>query len=66
MKFQKDEKVNVLVGKYKGENVHIFDIHIGFNPVHYSCRSLDGKELLFREDELQSIYQHDMQMLEEL
>lgn len=66
MKFQKGEKVNVLAGKYRGENVHIFDIHVGFNPVHYSCKALNGKALLFREDELQSMYQHDIRMLEEL
>ena len=63
MKFQKGEKVNVLVGKYKGQNVHIFDIHPAFTPCGYSCKANNGKELFYREDELQSMYQHDIAML---
>lgn len=63
MKFQKGEKVNVLAGKYKGQNVHIFDVHINFNPIGYSCKTNNGKELFLYETEIQSIYQHDIAVL---
>lgn len=63
MRFQKGEKVKICAGKYRGYSAHIYQIHIGFKPVHYSCKSIDGKDLLYREDELQSLYQHDIEML---
>ena len=63
MKFYNGEKVNVLAGKYAGQNVIIFDIHIRFKPVQYSCKATNGKEILLGEDEIQSMYQHNMAMM---
>ena len=63
MLYQKGDKINILVGRYAGQNAIIFDIHVGFNPVHYSCKTVNGTELLYREDEIQSMYSHDMEML---
>jgi hypothetical protein len=64
MKFYIGEKVNVTgEGKYKGQNVFIKEIHVGFNPVLYSCEALNGCMIALYETEIQSIYQHDMEML---
>ena len=67
MKYYIGEKVNVIKkdSPYNGQNVIIFDIHIGFNPVNYSCTATNGKEILLSENEIQSMFQHDMEMLHE-
>jgi len=63
MKFYVGKKVNVLVGKYKGQNVHITEIHISFKPIQYSCEASNGKILLLGENEIQSMYQRDKEMV---
>lgn len=64
MSFNVGEKVKVIKKcKYDGQSVIIEEIHTSFNPVLYSCKALNGKEVAFYETELQSLYQHDMEML---
>lgn len=64
MKYQINEKVNVIgLCKYSGQNVIIQAIHIQFSPVHYTCKATNGKEILLREDEMQSMYAHDYAMV---
>jgi len=64
MKFQVGNKVNVLAGKYLGQNVIIEDIHINFKPAMYTCRATNGKLILLGENELQSMYAHDTSMMQ--
>jgi len=64
MNYKVNEKVNVIGRcKYSGQNVIITSIHIQFNPIMYTCKATNDKEILLRADEIQSIYAHDMAML---
>ena len=64
MKFKIGDKVKVDYDcKWDKQTVHVTDIHMGFYPVLYSCKALDGTKLAFFENELQSLYEHDMDML---
>jgi len=51
-------------GKYKGRKVEITDRHIGHTPVLYSCKVMaNNAEIALYENELETVYQHDMEML---
>ena len=65
MEFYLEEKVNVTKDcAYKGQNVIIKEIHISFNPILYTCQAKNGKLIALYETEIQSMYQHDIKMLE--
>ena len=63
MIIKEGDKVNVLTGKYKGQNVRITSIHVGFTPTGYSCTTRDNAEIFLFETEIQSMYTHDIKML---
>ena len=65
MEFYLEEKVNVTKDcPYKGQNVIIKEIHISFNPTLYTCKAKNGKLIALYETEIQSMYQHDIKMLD--
>ncbi len=65
MKFYVGEKVKATTGKYAGQSV-IIEGWAGANtPTLYLCPCLNGLEIALHENELESLYEHDMRMLRE-
>jgi len=51
-------------GKYKGRKVEITQIHACHNPVLYSCKVMaNNVEIALYENELETVYAHDMSLL---
>lgn len=61
------EKVKVIKENcpYSGQSVIIENVHFRYNPILYSCLTVNGVLVAFYETELQSLYEHDMKMLKE-
>jgi hypothetical protein len=64
--FYGGEKAFCKSGKYKGQSVIVERVHICHNPSLYTCMVINnGKQITLYENELESLYQHDMRMLDE-
>jgi len=63
-KFYIGEKANVLCGKYAGKNVIVTDIHMIHKRNLYTVQEIQSGTLVaLYEDELQSMFEHDMDQL---
>ena len=51
-------------GKYNGRKVEVTQIHACHTPLLYSCKVMaNNVEIALYENEIETIYQHDMNML---